>query len=102
MPASWRKHPSRPAPLENDHEVQIIVQDAGTGHQHCFKGDLDSGEITACGMSSEQQTMQSLTTSEFPGVDTGTGRSPSSRLTALVMLMASRSVSGGSKLRLHN
>jgi len=35
--------------LENDREVRVIVQDVGTGHQHCFKVDLDSGETAPGG-----------------------------------------------------
>ena len=36
-------------PPENDREVRVIVQDVGTGHQHCFKVDLDSGETAPGG-----------------------------------------------------
>ncbi len=29
--------------------VSVIVRDLGSGHEHCFTVDLDSGETTACG-----------------------------------------------------
>ena len=36
-------------PIDKDHELSVIVQDAWTGHECCFHIDLDSGEITPCG-----------------------------------------------------
>jgi hypothetical protein len=33
----------------DDHEVSIIVHDLGTGHEHCFKVDILSGETVPCG-----------------------------------------------------
>ena len=36
------------APDEGD-EVALIVRDLETGHEHCFKVDLESGETAACG-----------------------------------------------------
>jgi len=35
------------APTEGD-EVSLIVRDVETGHEHCFKVDLDTGETAAC------------------------------------------------------
>jgi molecular chaperone DnaK (HSP70) len=29
-------------------EISVIVQDLGTGHQHCFRIDLESGETSSC------------------------------------------------------
>jgi Family of unknown function (DUF5961) len=36
------------APNDGD-EVALIVRDLETGHEHCFKVDLASGETAACG-----------------------------------------------------
>ncbi len=36
------------APDDGD-EVSLIVRDLETGHEHCFKVDLASGETAACG-----------------------------------------------------
>lgn len=36
------------APDEGE-EVSLIVRDLLTGHEHCFKIDLESGETSACG-----------------------------------------------------
>ncbi len=30
-------------------ELNVIVQDARTGHAHCFRLDLDTGEAAPCG-----------------------------------------------------
>jgi hypothetical protein len=35
--------------IDDEHEVRVIVQDVGTGHEHCFRVDLDSGETAPCG-----------------------------------------------------
>ncbi len=37
------------APIDDGLEFRVIVRDLGTGHEHCFKLDLDTGETTACG-----------------------------------------------------
>jgi hypothetical protein len=37
------------APLEDDAELRVIVHEVGTGHEHCFKLNLDTGETTPCG-----------------------------------------------------
>ncbi len=37
------------APLDDDVEFRVIVRDVGTGHEQCFKLDLDSGETIPCG-----------------------------------------------------
>ena len=29
-------------------EISVIVQEVETGHQHCFRFDLDSGETSSC------------------------------------------------------
>jgi len=31
------------------HALQVIVHDTGTGHEHCFRLDLETGETTPCG-----------------------------------------------------
>ncbi len=36
-------------PVESDErEISVIVRDLGTGHEHCFRIDLDSGETAPC------------------------------------------------------
>jgi hypothetical protein len=35
-------------PIEDDHEVRVIVLDVETGHQHCFRVDLESGDTAPC------------------------------------------------------
>lgn len=35
--------------VDQDNEVSVIVRDVDSGHQHCFKIDLDSGETAPCG-----------------------------------------------------
>jgi hypothetical protein len=37
-----------PAPLD-DQEVSVIVQEIASGHQHCFRVDLETGETAPCG-----------------------------------------------------
>jgi hypothetical protein len=32
-----------------DHEISVIVREVGTGHKHCFRIDLESGETAPCG-----------------------------------------------------
>lgn len=34
---------------DQDHEVSVIVEDVASGHQHCFRIDLDTGEAAPCG-----------------------------------------------------
>ena len=31
------------------HELSVVVRELGTGHEHCFKIDLDSGQAAPCG-----------------------------------------------------
>jgi hypothetical protein len=31
-----------------DLDVRVIVQEVGTGHEHCFRLDLETGETTSC------------------------------------------------------
>ena len=35
--------------VSDDHEISVIVRDLGSGHQHCFKIDLDTGDAAPCG-----------------------------------------------------
>jgi hypothetical protein len=37
------------ASARDEHEISVIVHEVGTGHEHCFKIDLDSGEAIPCG-----------------------------------------------------
>ncbi|MDP1618656.1 DUF5961 family protein [Phenylobacterium sp.] len=36
-------------PDDADGEVSLVVQDMESGHEHCFRVDLDNGETSACG-----------------------------------------------------
>jgi hypothetical protein len=33
----------------SDHEVSVIVRDVDSGHEHCFRVDVDFGEAAPCG-----------------------------------------------------
>ncbi len=35
--------------LGDEHEVSVIVREIDSGHEHCFRIDLDTGETSACG-----------------------------------------------------
>ena len=35
--------------LGDEHEVSVIVRELDSGHEHCFRIDLDSGDTAACG-----------------------------------------------------
>jgi hypothetical protein len=34
---------------EADDEVRVIVHDVASGHEHCFRVDLSTGETSSCG-----------------------------------------------------
>lgn len=36
-------------PLTEEHEISVIVREVTTGHQHCFRIDLDTGDTSPCG-----------------------------------------------------
>ena len=36
-------------PVGDDNEISVIVREVKTGHQHCFRIDLESGETSPCG-----------------------------------------------------
>jgi hypothetical protein len=36
-------------PMTDAHEIRVIVRELGTGHEHCFRIDVDSGEAQPCG-----------------------------------------------------
>jgi len=36
-------------PVGDDPEISVIVREVGTGHEHCFRIDLASGETAPCG-----------------------------------------------------
>lgn len=36
-------------PMTDGNEISVIVRDMTTGHQHCFRIDLESGEASPCG-----------------------------------------------------
>ena len=35
-------------PADDQKEISVIVRDVATGHEHCFRIDLDSGDATPC------------------------------------------------------
>ncbi len=37
------------AGLSEDHGMSVIVHEVETGHVHCFRIDLDTGDATPCG-----------------------------------------------------
>jgi len=37
-----------PQAPDEDHEVSVIVRELETGHEHCFRVDLDTGETAPC------------------------------------------------------
>jgi hypothetical protein len=34
--------------MTEDHEISVIVREVESGHEHCFRIDLDSGEAAPC------------------------------------------------------
>ena len=36
-------------PASDDHAISVIVRDVGSGHEHCFRIDLDTGDAAPCG-----------------------------------------------------
>lgn len=34
---------------DHDQEVNVIVRDIDSGHEHCFRIDLDTGQAAPCG-----------------------------------------------------
>ena len=36
-------------PLAAENQLSVIVRDLASGHEHCFKIDLDTGETAPCG-----------------------------------------------------
>jgi hypothetical protein len=36
-------------PLTDAHEISVIVREVGTGHEHCFRVDLETGDAEPCG-----------------------------------------------------
>ncbi len=35
--------------VSGDHELSVIVREIDSGHEHCFRIDLDSDATSACG-----------------------------------------------------
>lgn len=35
-------------PVGDDNEISVIVRELETGHEHCFRVDLESGEAAPC------------------------------------------------------
>ncbi len=46
---AYVEHLVEVAPEEDGPAVSIIVRELESGHEHCYRMDLDSGETTACG-----------------------------------------------------
>lgn len=40
---------SLPAEAADEQAVNVVVADMETGHEHCFRVDLESGEMAPCG-----------------------------------------------------
>lgn len=36
-------------PMNDEHEIAVIVREVETGHELCFRIDLDSGQTDSCG-----------------------------------------------------
>ena len=36
-------------PATEDNEISVIVREVATGHQHCFRIDLETGDTSPCG-----------------------------------------------------
>jgi hypothetical protein len=36
-------------PVHAEPEISLIVRDLDSGHEHCFRVDLETGETAACG-----------------------------------------------------
>lgn len=37
-----------PATVDEDNDISVIVRDLGSGHQHCFRINLETGEAASC------------------------------------------------------
>jgi hypothetical protein len=33
----------------DDPQISVIVREVSSGHEHCFRIDLDTGELSSCG-----------------------------------------------------
>ena len=38
-----------PLTVDETPEIRVIVRDLDSGHEHCFRVDLDSGDAAPCG-----------------------------------------------------
>ena len=38
-----------PYAADEDHEISVVVREVASGHEHCFKIDLETGETASCG-----------------------------------------------------
>jgi len=36
-------------PVADDSGISVVVRELGTGHEHCFRIDLESGDAAPCG-----------------------------------------------------
>ncbi len=46
---AYLEHYELAVPGEDGAEIRVIVHDIGSGREHCFRVDLDSGETAPCG-----------------------------------------------------
>jgi hypothetical protein len=35
-------------PLTDEQDISVVVREVGTGHEHCFRINLESGDTTPC------------------------------------------------------
>ena len=40
---------NHPYAADEDHQIQVVVREVSSGHEHCFKVDLETGETASCG-----------------------------------------------------
>jgi helix-turn-helix protein len=38
-----------PVIVDEDSDISVIVRDLGSGHEHCFRINLETGEAVPCG-----------------------------------------------------
>jgi hypothetical protein len=38
-----------PYAADEGHEIRVVVREVSSGHEHCFKIDLETGDTASCG-----------------------------------------------------
>ena len=46
---AYLEHYAVPVAGEDRPEIRVIVHEIGSGHEHCFRIDVESGETAPCG-----------------------------------------------------